>query len=331
MIACEPSANAFCQQAIGQWFRKRLKSVGVDLNDQTINQEAAFRARVDDLSTLDLSSASDTLSIALVDLLLPYEWVKLLCMVRSPFTLLDGKWYFLEKFSSMGNAFTFELESLIFWAISSCVASYVVVYGDDIIVDQKSYDNVVSALSLFGFIPNQEKSFKAGPFYESCGKHFFDLEDVTPAYQKEHIPEKGYARLAGMIRLHNKLYRWASRTNDFPFVRDALHLIRKVVDEEGCRVPVVPEGFDDSGFWVPLGSKELRVDQNGDFYCLRLFKVPVVQTYVPETERMACALKLRCPSLSNVGPDGSAMEEIGFRWVLTKRRIWRSSLSDPKR
>lgn len=212
MIAAEPTANAFAQQSVGRYIRKRLRLIGIDLNDQTINQGLAFEALVRKLCTIDLSMASDTLSRNLVELVLPPEWYRLLDDLRSKKSYLNGRWYLLEKFSSMGNAFTFELESLIFWAIVESVSDLryhgsdkvVSVYGDDIICNQEIADDVVGALRYFGFSINIEKSYFAGSrFFESCGRHYFDLEDVTPIFQKACVGTD----LFEIISLHNRLYR----------------------------------------------------------------------------------------------------------------------------
>lgn len=82
-ISAEPTGNSFLQQGVGRYIRQRLKRFGVDLDDQTINQDLARRALLDNLATIDLSSASDTLSIGLVKLLLPPDWYQVLSDLRS--------------------------------------------------------------------------------------------------------------------------------------------------------------------------------------------------------------------------------------------------------
>jgi hypothetical protein len=120
-IAAEPTGNSFLQQGVHQYMRRRLKRFGVDLDDQSINQELAREAINFSLSTLDLSAASDTISCELVASLLPLDWYLFLDALRSHETCVDGEWIRTEKFASMGNAFCFELESLIFWALMSSV------------------------------------------------------------------------------------------------------------------------------------------------------------------------------------------------------------------
>lgn len=197
VIAKEPTMNMFVQRGIGGAIRARLRRVGVDLNTQTKNQEMALKGSRDgSLATIDLSSASDTVALGLVEWLLPSDWVAAIKLCRSPAGLLpDGTVIRYQKVSSMGNGNTFELESLIFWAICSACLEYcgrdglhnLAVYGDDLIVPVQCADLVIRILSLCGFKTNEEKTFISGPFRESCGKHYFQGRDVTPLYVKERV------------------------------------------------------------------------------------------------------------------------------------------------
>jgi len=181
-IAMEPTANLFLQKGIGALIRKRLRRVGVDLNDQSKNQHLAKVGSLGSLATLDLSAASDSVSYQLVSSLVPDDWWLWLSRTRSAYSDLDGAVTRNEKFSSMGNGFTFELESLLFYAICKSVAQFVSVYGDDIVCDTESVEAVTEALQFYGFDLNKSKSFSAGHFRESCGSHYFKGIDVKPIY-----------------------------------------------------------------------------------------------------------------------------------------------------
>jgi hypothetical protein len=136
----------------------------------------------------------------LVRILLPARWYEELNALRSPSTLVDGHWHVLEKFSSMGNGYTFELETLIFSALISAsleecgrsgrLGEDFFVFGDDLIIPDDTSRAVVAMLNYCGFSLNQEKSF-SGPvgFRESCGGDFFEGADVRPFYLKEHIDD----------------------------------------------------------------------------------------------------------------------------------------------
>jgi hypothetical protein len=210
--ACkEPDLNMYLQRGVGSHIRRRLLSRGINLNDQSINRDLArFGAISGSLATLDLSSASDSITIEIVRELLPADWFLHLNDIRSQRVLVDGDYVTTEMFSSMGNGFTFELESLLFFAIVNTVLYFegisgrLSVYGDDLVFPVSGYTLVTWALSFFGFKPNHEKSFASGPFRESCGGHYYANEDVTPFYLKRPA-----CRLTDLIRVANQLRRWA--------------------------------------------------------------------------------------------------------------------------
>jgi hypothetical protein len=215
-IAIEPLMNIYAQLGLGTLMRRKLCRRGIDLDDQTPNQRAAREGSITgSLATLDLSSASDTVAKELVRLLLPEGWFMWLDMCRSKVGILDGKWLRYEKFSSMGNGYTFELETLIFWGLMVGVCRHlkisdesVLVYGDDIVVPVAAYDLAVEVLEWCGFSPNRAKSFHTGLFRESCGKDYFDGTEVRPFFQKE-IP----TRPEGLFALCNGLRQVAHRRN----------------------------------------------------------------------------------------------------------------------
>lgn len=221
VIAVEPLWNMFFQKGIGRMIRNRLKIAGLDLDKgQPRNQELARLGSLDgSLATIDLSSASDTIAKSLVELLLPDDWLQAMMTVRSPYCKLpNGDELLLRKFSSMGNGFTFELESLIFLAL--CKAVYpagrigrdILVFGDDIIFPSDLVNDLVAALSFFGFTTNIEKTFTSGPFRESCGKHYFRGRDVTPFFLKKEIRTP-----LDMFWLSNSIKRLAFRFLGFGY------------------------------------------------------------------------------------------------------------------
>ena len=212
--ACkEPDLNMFLQKGLGNQIRRCLKRAGIDLNDQAINRELARVGSIDgSLMTLDLSSASDSVCTELVRLVLPPDWFYYMNLVRSPITMIDNERHENEMFSSMGNGFTFELESLLFYALARATAYFggwkgrISVYGDDIIAPTGMYDDLVSALRFCGFRTNESKSFATGSFRESCGGHWDAGLDVTPFYIRGP-----FRVLSDLILTLNQLTSWASR------------------------------------------------------------------------------------------------------------------------
>lgn len=188
----EPMLNSMYQLAIGDHLTRRLAAFGLDLKDQGVNRALAFDASLTGaLATLDLKSASDTVATELVFGLLPLDWAIFLARGRSShITLPSGDVVKQEKFSSMGNGFTFPLESLIFWAltVSACQPGDTVsVYGDDIICPTVAVPQVIEVLTAVGFWVNKEKSYWTGPFRESCGVDFYRGSNVRPFYQKTWV------------------------------------------------------------------------------------------------------------------------------------------------
>jgi hypothetical protein len=183
-IACEPEGNLTLQLALDSYIKEKLRSIGVNLSDQFKNQALACEGSInDELVTLDLSMASDTVSFNTVSWLLPHPWFKFANSVRTAFGRGFGKRFKYEKFSSMGNGCTFTIESLIFAAL--CKASGArkwAVYGDDLIVNKEALPRLLDLLKFFGFRINQDKSYTSGPFRESCGADWFKGSDITPFY-----------------------------------------------------------------------------------------------------------------------------------------------------
>jgi len=211
--AKEPDLNMFLQKGFGNQIRTLLKKTGINLNDQNRNKELARIGSVDgSLMTLDLSSASDSVTTELVRRVMPFDWFHYLDLVRSRYTEIDGVSHCNEMFSSMGNGFTFELESLLFYAIARATAYFgewkgsISVYGDDIIAPSGMYDDLVSALDFCGFKTNPDKSFWEGPFRESCGAHWHHGLNINPFYIKGP-----FKTISDLILTLNQLTNWCSR------------------------------------------------------------------------------------------------------------------------
>lgn len=204
-ICAEPALLQFCQQSLARELDLTLR-LGrlngchtIDLHDQFQNADKALEGSLwwGSWATLDLSSASDLLSMKLVELLWPELWVNRLTAVRSKRTELpDGRVLELEKFASMGNAVTFPIQSITFWALAVAaslldraagasaneVYREVSVYGDDIICRDSVASSVMGVLTSAGLRVNMNKSYYKGRFRESCGLHAYDGNEVTPAY-----------------------------------------------------------------------------------------------------------------------------------------------------
>lgn len=226
VIAAEPSINVFYQLGYGQILRKRLLNrAGWDLG--RAQERHRLVAEINSCAKLffteDLSNASDTICKILVEILLPSAWFSALDDLRCKKSLVDGKWVVLEKFSSMGNGFTFELETIIFAALTCATVRLngglgqlgvdVFVYGDDIIAEDKFRPAVRSVLAFCGFTSNADKSFGGtDSFRESCGGDFMDGKSVRPHFLKEEPTDS-----PAYIVLHNGIKRVSDQLKELGF------------------------------------------------------------------------------------------------------------------
>jgi len=287
-ICTEPLLNMFFQKGLGavleDMLRRRFR---INLSSQPVLNRSLARVGSlnGDFATIDLSSASDSISRSLVSLIFPPYFVRLIDRYRSPNVIFpDGTSDELFMVSSMGNAFTFPLQTMIFASIvTSCYRVLGIqpqytpqgpenfaVFGDDIIVRKDAYHFVVRCLSLFGFVVNEEKSFNNGFFRESCGGDFYKGHDVRGVYIKS------LKTRANVYSAINRLIRWSAKSGIF---------IPKIVSLLMSRVKFLPIPWSDGdseGIKVPSPPLNLKRAKStgGIIYCAykelpNLIKVPV--------------------------------------------------------
>jgi len=197
MICTEPSLNMFFQLGLGSLIEGRMRQVfNLDLSLQPeINQRLAQEGSIDgSFCTIDLSSASDSISLSLCETVFPPWFYQTLVELRSPNTILDGESVRLDMVSTMGNGFTFPLQTFIFSCLIRAAYHHCGLriddrglknwgcFGDDLIVDKRAYRSVVRLLGILGFQLNGSKSFSEGHFRESCGADWFNGQPVRGVY-----------------------------------------------------------------------------------------------------------------------------------------------------
>lgn len=275
-ICTEPVLNMFYQQGVRGILERRLRQYfGIDLSvQQECNKDMARIGSLNgSFATIDLSSASDSVSLKMIRETFPADVVSWLELFRSPEVQLpNGDWIALEMISSMGNAYTFPLETIIFSCVVSAVynaldiemqrgygrrcewqpeaRAYVQttrlpnfgVFGDDIIVVTEAYDLVVRLLNILGFRVNAEKSFSQGPFRESCGGDYFR------GYPCRGVYIKSLRTMASRYVAINRLNQWSAE-HDVPLRSTLKWLVDKVRflpvplyenDDAGVKVPAYP-------------------------------------------------------------------------------------------
>lgn len=252
----EPSLEMILQKAVGAFLEERLGQwFGIYLNRQPdLNAELARIGSIDGtFGTIDLVSASDSIGLKLIQRDFPDGRLKgLLLGSRCKYAILpDGSKVELRMVSTMGNGFTFPLQTLIF--ASAVRACYQVmgfpsnprdrdfgVFGDDIIVRQETYNFVCRMLQKLGFEVNVLKSFNTGPFRESCGEDWYSGHNVRGIYVVSlETPQLVYS-------CFNRLSRW-SAYQGVP-LRATLSLLKTWVRD--IRIP--PSEADDAGLKVPF-------------------------------------------------------------------------------
>jgi len=237
IIAIEPTAMQYAQQAVFRSFREYLKEDGIlsrmiGIEDQDPNRSMAqVGAHSGALATLDLSEASDRVSMQHVDNLLSrhsalHGAVK---ACRSSKAAVRGHGVIrLSKYASMGSALCFPIEAMVFLTVifvgiqkelSTPLSREVLekdfvgrvrVFGDDIIVPVDYVLSVVHELENFGFRVNVHKSFWTGRFRESCGREFYDGEDVSIVRIRRVLPRQRQdaTGVISAVSLRNQAY-WA--------------------------------------------------------------------------------------------------------------------------
>lgn len=222
-ICTEPSINMLFQRALGEGLNLCLRTAyGYDpaLQPDRNRELARLGSMFDKLATIDLKSASDTIALNLCRAVMPSWIMAAIDDCRCPVTVVGDDPVVLHMTSSMGNGFTFPLQTLIFAALVRVVAkrNNVVyrrfhlepradlaygVFGDDIICPTSIYNAVLDGLVALGFVPNVNKSYGSGFFRESCGSDWYNGYNVRGVYVKSLQTEQDYASA------YNRLMRWA--------------------------------------------------------------------------------------------------------------------------
>lgn len=231
-ICREHTTPMFFQQGVLQTLLESIRSgvIGqtVTIEDQEPSRQMCIEGSIyGNLDTIDLSSASDSVSWRLVKLVFP-KWVipRLMATRSSVVKMPDGRHYSVEKFAPMGSAVCFPVQCILYWAVTaSCylkrkygdgwhevldditILSFLSqyngiggdppkgrlapfrIYGDDIICDTHCTEDVAHLLNDLGFEVNEGKSFQSSQAVrESCGMFAWAGWDVTPLrYRVKHL------------------------------------------------------------------------------------------------------------------------------------------------
>lgn len=322
MIMATGEGTMLCQSVFGAAIRGALADVGIDLNDQNINREwAEIGSSTGVVATVDLSSASDTVSCSLVKQLLPPRWYAWLMSCRDTHVQVDNRHYHeLQKIASMGNGYCFELESLIFYGMALACAQYngdetsfVSVYGDDIIIPSNCYDLLERYFLHKGLFVNDDKTF-AGPqgFRESCGGHYYQGQDVTPFYIKENLDS-----LEQLFHAYNRLHAWSTRVG-CPTPKTLKMILDRIPP---CDRVAVPSSFGTkSGLHSYVdGIIQPKTSYSLDYQSARTRTRVYRATTADVSERWCERTRLMAWFISAHGPDKDLFSNVrGFKGIDTR-------------
>nr|QIS88015.1 MAG: RNA-dependent RNA polymerase [Charcot virus] len=244
-ICVEPLGNVMAQRMIGRAVRRCLS--GVNDLDSGAERHQRMLLESNAYATIDLSGASDSISLDMVRFLIgESELFDLMSIARSPYTYLEveGKKYWLKqhKLSSMGNGFTFEVMSLLLYATLSAGLGTrdVSVFGDDIIVPKPLYSKAIQLVEALGFTINYDKSF-CGKITESCGVYALDVSSSEEELELVDIPRydfRAMEHILDAILFSNKIHYLVGGIRKLGYTFPELHTmdyIRRSIIE------IVPE------------------------------------------------------------------------------------------
>lgn len=229
IIAAEPVCHQFLQQGVAARLTRAVLhsfplSLAVDLARPELNQERAQYASLrNELATVDLSDASDTVRVRHIeDMLSTLPRVRdLLLNVRTRWVQSSLRTSEITTAFPMGSALCFPVETAVYaWIAITAISaqdpfarqpvtkkliaeiirdSKLRVYGDDIIVHQKYAPLVVEALTLAGMKPNRLKCCLNTLFKESCGGDYYGGRNVV-ALRPRALPGSSEVTADGLIQ-----------------------------------------------------------------------------------------------------------------------------------
>lgn len=236
LIAAEPSQHQWIQQLVRNQLEGRLDgtaiSCAIRFRSQEQNRSLAKEGSITGLTaSVDLSSASDRLSCWTVERVFRCNRSILerlhACRTRWLRNRIDpkqGEYIHLRKFAPMGSAVTFPVQSIVYacvavasviyirgWKVTTAsirkAARQVSVFGDDILLPTVALSPLVSVLKYLGLEVNNQKTYGAKHFRESCGAEYVDGVDVSPAYFLNPDTSVPLSRASSQLEVANNFWR----------------------------------------------------------------------------------------------------------------------------
>jgi hypothetical protein len=249
--------GSYMSYGLGEMIRLRLKRKGYNIKTlQQRHRVLAQQASLDgNLTTADLSSASDSITVALVHRLFPPDWFDILSQSRIGTVMLpNGHQVESKTFCTMGIGYTFPLQTLVFLSLLKAIQSFMVdkagcqtisVYGDDMIYPSTMHPFVLQVFEKVGFVINVDKTFHDGHFRESCGGDYFRGVDVRPFQPQNGSASVGPKTYEAILYkfVNTLLARWSEYE-----IGETLKYLTSEIEVVTGKAKLVPVDYpDDSG------------------------------------------------------------------------------------
>jgi hypothetical protein len=216
IVSSEPAMYMYAQLGVADSLVDQMHRIfagHISLDDAERHNQAL---KFDGACSIDLSDASDHVSVSLVQALLPQLW-PVLAKVRSEYSQTPLGVFKLETFAPMGSGVCFPVMTAVLIGITSFAFRSLGFrperekwswYGDDGIVPIFIADYVCDLIERSGFKLNHAKSCFSGHYKESCGVELIHYEDafkqedvdVTPVYIKDPLDRLDAAKVEQIVR-----------------------------------------------------------------------------------------------------------------------------------
>lgn len=254
VIMPNTTIGSYMSYGLGEMIRNRLKSAGYNISDlQQRHRYYAQQGSIHGLwTTADLSSASDSITDALVRRLFPKDWYDILSYSRiGSVRMPDGSVVQSNTFCTMGIGYTFPLQTLVFLSLLKAIEHFhygrlnrrlISVYGDDMIYSSRMHEQVVSFFSKVGFIVNLDKTYCEGNFRESCGGDYYHGMDVRPFQPRNSQAKVGRKAYEAILYkcINGLLMRWSEYE-----IGPALNFLTAEIEKIVGVCKIVPQDFPD--------------------------------------------------------------------------------------
>jgi len=253
--------GSYQSYGLGMMIYEGLKRNGYDIRSlQKRHRYLANQGSIHQLYvTADLSSASDSITEALVRRLLPRDWFEILSSSRiRKVELPNGQIVEPYTFCTMGIGYTFPLQTLIFLSLLKAIEATlydrndrrtISVYGDDLIYSSRMHSEVVEHFEKYGFVMNLDKTHHLCQFRESCGGDYLRGVDVRPFQPRNGSATVGDKTYEAMLYkyVNGLLARWSEHEIGY-----TLEYLVSELEATCGAIKLVPSDFPDySGVKCP--------------------------------------------------------------------------------